>query len=410
MAESLKNFKDIINNKAYNVNSKDRKIFEEGDLQSFFGLSESDAIEFILYDSNDNQLNQQNYGNVRYIPLTTQNINDYFLIGDGTVLQRYALPNQYFIDVERLIKEAGYTVGLFKTQITLINNRVGSNDQYDKLWISEISPSRTEIRLFPLNRVENKFTDLMDRYGILMKDGHFREDTDYQAIKMLEKINPSVISEHIKITYGTEWYSKLKTEYKIDNFDSIMNIIYNKFTEACYYYISNRVHSINDVNYGKPKETYPSIELTKDTIIKDFEKILMEVLDYYILKRNEVVPKPTIMKDESMDSVSAILQTKQSDLIIDTSSPILKVVDLKKPTESEKNLEFEFQIKKEQPIQLPEVIFFPPNPPQYGGGYSGTSGPAGGGGGSRPYIPNENGYRNSVEMPFEEYRNRQEFQ
>ena len=196
MAESLKNFKDIINNKAYNVNTKDRNIFEEGDLQSFFGLSESDTIEFILYDSNDNQLIQQNYGNVRYIPLTTENINDYFLIGDGTVLQKYALPNQYFIDVERLIKEAGYTTGLFKTQITLINNRVGSNAQYDKLWISEISPSRTEIRLFPLNRAENKFTDLSQRYNILMKDGHFREDTDYQAIKMIEKINPSVIGEH----------------------------------------------------------------------------------------------------------------------------------------------------------------------------------------------------------------------
>lgn len=374
MAESLKNFKDIINNKAYNVNTKDRNIFEEGDLQSFFGLSESDTIEFILYDSNDNQLIQQNYGNVRYIPLTTENINDYFLIGDGTVLQKYALPNQYFIDVERLIKEAGYTTGLFKTQITLINNRVGSNAQYDKLWISEISPSRTEIRLFPLNRAENKFTDLSQRYNILMKDGHFREDTDYQAIKMIEKINPSVIGEHIKITYGENWYNKLKTEYKIDNFESIMNTVYNKFSEASYYYISNRVYRINDINYGKPKETYPPLELTKETIIQDIEKILTEVLDYYLLKRNEVIPTPTMANEMSMDEVSNILQTKQSDLTIDTSSPILKVVDLKKPKESEQILEFELQIKKEQPIELPEIIFYPPNPPQYGGGGGGGGG------------------------------------
>jgi hypothetical protein len=399
MAASLKNFKDIINNKAYNVNAKDRKIFEEGDLQSFFGLSESDAIEFILYDSSDNQLNQQNYGNVRYIPLTTENINDYFLIGDGTVLQRYALPNQYFIDVERLINEAGYTTGLFKTQITLINNRVGSSNEYDKLWISEISPSRTEIRLFPLNKPESKFFDVSDRYNILMEDGHFREDTDYQAIKMIEKVNPSVIAEHIKITYGESWYNKLKTEYKIDNFESTMNTIYNKFAEASYYYISNRIHSLNDVNYGKPKETYPPIELSKDKIIKDIEKILIEVLDYYLLKRNESIPKPTLSKEESMDIVFNVLQTKQSDLFIDTSNPILKVIDLAKPKETEKSLEFELQIKKEQPVELPEVIFYTPKP-TYGGG----------GGGSRPYIPNENGYRNSVEMPFEEYRNRQEFQ
>ena len=397
MAESLKNFKDIIDNKAYNVNAKDRKIFEEGDLQSFFGLSQSDNIEFILYDSNDNQLIQQNYGTVRYIPLTTENINDYFLIGDGTILQRYALPNEYFIDVKRLIKEAGYSTGLFKTQITLINNRVGNNDLYNKLWISEISPSRTEIRLFPLNREESKLTDVWQRYNILMKNGQFREDTDYQALNMVQRINPSVISEYIKLAYGDDWYIKLKNEYKIDNFDSIMSTIYNKFSEACYYYISNRVYNLNDVNYGKPKKTNPVLELSKNTIVKDFEKILIETLDFYILKRNEDIPKPTILKDESIDSVSSVLQTKQSDLIVDTASPILKVVDLKKPTESEKTLEFELQIKKEQPIELPEVIFYPPNPPQFGGG----------GGGSIAYIKNEYNNNTLVEMAYEQYR--QEF-
>lgn len=417
MAASLKNFKDIINNKAYNVNAKDRKIFEEGDLQSFFGLSESDTIEFILYDSNNNQLNQKNYGGVRYIPLTTENINDYFLIGDGTVLQKYALPNEYFIDVERLINEAGYTTGLFNTQITLINNRVGSNSQYDKLWISEISPSRTEIRLMPLNREENKFTDLSKRYNILMKDGHFREDTDYQAIKMVEKVNPSVIREHIKITYGDSWYDKLKTEYKIDNFESTMNTIYNKFSEAAYYYISNRVYTINDVNYGKPKETYPGIELSKDVIIKDFEKILVEVLDYYLLKRNEVLPKPTLAKEESIDDVASILQTKKSDLVVDTSSPILKVIDLAKPKETEKSLEFEKQIQKEiEKIQtevIKDVVFYQSDWQKdvlYKGGFNGTSGPGSGGGMGMAYDGNQNGFRNSVEMSFEEYRNRQEFQ
>ena len=34
--------------------------------------------------SNDNQLPQQNFSNVRYIPLTAENIGDYFLIAEGT--------------------------------------------------------------------------------------------------------------------------------------------------------------------------------------------------------------------------------------------------------------------------------------------------------------------------------------
>ena len=45
---ALSNFKDIITNKAYLINSKDREIFEKGDYQSFFGLSKTDAIEFII--------------------------------------------------------------------------------------------------------------------------------------------------------------------------------------------------------------------------------------------------------------------------------------------------------------------------------------------------------------------------
>jgi hypothetical protein len=405
MAESLKNFKDIINNKAYTVNAKDRKIFEEGDLQSFFGLSDSDTIEFILYDGNNNQLPQQNYGLVRYIPLTTENINDYFLIGDGTVLQRYALPNQYFIDVNRLINEAGYQTGLFKTQITLINNRVGSNSQYDKLWVSEISPSRTEMRLFPLLRAENENTDLNKRFSILMNDGHFREDTDYQSIKMIEKISPSVISEYIKISYGNDWYDKLKTEYKIDNFDSMMLNINNKFTEACYYYISNRVSDLNDIQYGKPKKTKTQIELTKETIINDFEKILINTLDFYLMSRVEETKTKSIgITDSSMDSVGKILQTKNSDLFVDTSSPILNVVDMKKPKETEQNLEFEKQIENEIPKEVlpeqPTITFLPPNTGNYGGGAGNYV---------REYIPNQNGFRNLVEMSFEEYSNRQEF-
>ena len=53
---AIKTFKEILDNKGYRVNSNDRKIFENGDIQSFFGLGQNDCIEFIIYDINDNQL------------------------------------------------------------------------------------------------------------------------------------------------------------------------------------------------------------------------------------------------------------------------------------------------------------------------------------------------------------------
>ena len=84
-------------------------------------------------------------------------IKDYFLIADGTKLQAFQFPNEYFIDAERLIREAGYNNGIFKTEITLLNKRVGYDNPNEKLWIQEISPSRTEVRLLPIkNEVSKK--------------------------------------------------------------------------------------------------------------------------------------------------------------------------------------------------------------------------------------------------------------
>ena len=85
---AVKGFKDIIQNRGYKIDSKDRKVFEEGNLQSFFGFGESDAIEFVLYDINDNQLPQSDFGMVRYVPLTTQNIKDYFSVLNPTFRKR----------------------------------------------------------------------------------------------------------------------------------------------------------------------------------------------------------------------------------------------------------------------------------------------------------------------------------
>ena len=111
---ALKTIKQIINSKGYVINPKDRAIFETGDLRSFFGLSNTDAIEFIVYDVNDNQLPQGADGSlVRYVPLTSETISDYILIPEGTIIQKYTLPTEYFIDAERLLGEAGYGNGIF---------------------------------------------------------------------------------------------------------------------------------------------------------------------------------------------------------------------------------------------------------------------------------------------------------
>jgi hypothetical protein len=351
---AIQSFKDIIDSKGYRINSKDREIFETSDLQSFFGLSDNDAIEFIVYDANDNQLPQADFGMVRYVPLTTQNIKDYFLIADGTIFQAYSFPNEYFIDVERLLAEAGYVNGIFKTQITLINKRAGSDKQFDKLWISEISPSRTEIRLMPLNRPENVGTDLFERYGIFVKDGHFREDTIEYAIQFIEKINPTQISSFIKNKYGSNWFDKMNAEFKIQGFEVFSTNVYNKFMQSALYEFTNRNSNIRDLNYGKPNLNKPSIELTKDIIKTTIIRLLIKAIDFYLsIPDVKVNATYDIETDTSMDIVGQVLQRKQSDTLIDTSNPVITKAERIKVVQTDAQLELQKQIEKELPPATP---------------------------------------------------------
>jgi hypothetical protein len=313
---AIQNIKEIIDNRGYVINPNDRKIFEEGDLQSFFGFSENDAIEFIVYDVNNNQLPQADGNLVKYIPLTNDNINDYFLVPNGTIFQKYQLPKEYFIDIERLMGEAGYTNGIFRTQITLINKRAGSDKQFDKLWIQEISPSRTEVRLFPLKEGVTLNPELKTRYDAFVNDREFREDTIAYVIEFIENIKPTEISTFLRSKYQKVWLDNLVNEFKIQNFELFVNTIYEKFIQSCIYEFTNRISDLNNLNYGKPKSTKPSVVLSKELVISLCKKILTETINYYLPRQDNRTQTNTLAAfDASLDEVSNILQRSESDTV-----------------------------------------------------------------------------------------------
>ena len=319
---AIQNIKEIIDNRGYVINPDDRKIFEEGDLQSFFGFSENDAIEFIVYDVNNNQLPQSDGSLVKYIPLTNDNINDYFLVPNGTIFQKYQLPKEYFIDIERLMGEAGYTNGIFRTQITLINKRAGSDKQFDKLWIQEISPSRTEVRLFPLKEGVTLNPELKTRYDAFVNDREFREDTIAYVIEFIENIKPTEISTFLRSKYKNAWLDNLVNEFKIQNFELFVNTIYEKFVQSCIYEFTNRISDLSNLNYGKPKPTKPSVVLSKELVISLCKKILTETINYYLPRQDNRTQTNTLAAfDASLDEVSDILQRSESDTVYN-SKPV----------------------------------------------------------------------------------------
>ena len=177
---AIKGFKKIIERKGYKVDSEDRKVFEKEISKSNFGLGCSDMIEFILYDASENQLPQGDDGKmVRYININDSNINDYFIISNNLQTKKKNDSAEFIVDLERLITEAGYSNGIFKTQVTLLNRRAGTEGgEDDSLWIHEISPSRTEIRVLP-TRARGNNIDLEQRYSTFTDEKNFRDDIIY---------------------------------------------------------------------------------------------------------------------------------------------------------------------------------------------------------------------------------------
>lgn len=318
---AIKGFKEVIEKKGYKVDPKDRAIFEREVGKAYFGMGSADLIEFIIYDINDNQLPQGDSGvMVKYIPLNSENIRKYFLITNTKSRQRMNGADEYIIDIEKLVTEAGYSNGIFKTQINLLNRRVGSEViDKDKLWIHEISPSRTEIRILPLeDNNEEVLEDLQLRLDVLLKEGQFRDDTIYFVKPMIEAIKIEDVLKNFLILNGTaasgDNYVKLiQKEFKIQDFELFMNQIRETLIEATQYYIENRNWDISSLDYGKPLSTAVPIELSVEKIKETIGSILIKIIDKFLPQRN--IQEENILtkeEQETLDKTTQILKTIQS--------------------------------------------------------------------------------------------------
>lgn len=316
---AINQFKEIVDKKGYKVDSKDRAIFEKEVAKSYFGLGDADTIEFILYDSSDNLLPQGEHGDlVRYIFLDDANITKYFIFSENKSNKKTNGAREYIIDTEKLVRDSGYSNGIFKTQTTLLNRRVGSETvDKDKLWIHEISPSRTEIRVLPLKDVnENTIEDLDTRLNILLKDGQFKDDTIYfiepfvQSLKV-ENILKSFLMQKGTIAEGEQYRKLIQTEFKIQNWENFINTIREKLIETTKHFIGNRDTNITSLNYGKPLSTAKPIELSIVKIKEFIISSLIQIISFYL-------PKQDIQEDNIL--------TKEEQITLDATKEILKSI------------------------------------------------------------------------------------
>lgn len=326
---AIKDFKNIIDRKGYLVETEDRKIFEKEISKSNFGLGCSDMIEFILYDSNDNQLPQGDSGKLaRYINIDDANIKDYFILTESLETTKKNGTSEFIVDIEKLVREAGYSNGIFKTQVTLLNRRAGVDSlDGNNLWIHEISPSRTEIRVLP-NRSTKLNTDLEKRYLNFVDGQTFRDDviyyiTDYVNNLDFEKIFSNFKSIKGKITDGENYIKLIQKEFKIENFEILINRVRSKVIESMTYYSQNRNWKISDINYGKPiKDKSSCITLSISELQRDIEQSIISCIDFYLPKR-DIQENNILTKEQqiTIDKLKSILKTTTSESIYDTTEP-----------------------------------------------------------------------------------------
>ena len=126
-----------------------------------FGTCKYDVMEVSVYDINNNLLPQKTGKNVAYIK--SNDIGNYM----------YNVTNksgrkELAINAEKLLNDIGFTNGILKINLNFVRHRVGSENELERVWIQEISPSREEIRILPVKtkdkntteKVKNEFKNL----------------------------------------------------------------------------------------------------------------------------------------------------------------------------------------------------------------------------------------------------------
>lgn len=329
---ALDNFKKIENNKGYLVDDKDRKIFEREISKGYFGMNIGDIIEFVLYDSNDNPLPQESAKGktVRYIEYNDNTKKEYF--GKAQINESNKSQNdseEFFIDTEKLIKEAGYSNGIFKSQVSLLNRRLGSaGNEFDKVWIHEISPSRTEIRLLPtVDDSGNPNSDLQHRYDLFVNEKTFLPDV-YPFIDAfieqfdVQKALESLLTSKGKVAEGQNYIKLIESEFKIPNIEVFLKQVQDKFIESANHFKEGREYNITSNLYGRPKGTQRSLDGDINNIYNIMVSIVGQCIEYYLPKRDiRIESSLTLEQQQTLDELQKLQKTETSDGLYKTTVP-----------------------------------------------------------------------------------------
>lgn len=249
------NFESIdgnIDNKGKFLQAEDLFIVSKNEIEETdFGDCKYDVMEVSVYDINSNLLPQKTGNNVAYIK--TGDIKNYMYNVTNKGGQK-----ELAIDIEKLLSDLGFTNGILKVNINFVRNRVGTDNELERVWIQEISPSREEIRIIPLKtkfeNINTKNTKEFSNLGNLNKDFKYYKKNILNALDSLQPIYLSKINDAIVNRIGNDFKDTIRKDFGLRNFDAFIKKIFDDFKDSVTYWVNNRYYDLNDSTFGKPSE------------------------------------------------------------------------------------------------------------------------------------------------------------
>lgn len=348
---------DRINQKLDNegkfIQDKDAFILSNNEIEDTdFGDCKYDVMEVSVYDINNNLLPQKSGQSVAYIK--TGDIKNYiFNITNDRSKKELA------IDIEKLLEKLGFTNGILRVNINFVRNRIGEDDISRRVWVQEISSTRSEVRILPLKVVDTNITNqnIADFNNLqnLNKDFKYYKKSILDSLYSFQNTFLDSINNSLESKYGKDFFNILRKDFGLRDFSEFRKRIYDDFKLSVDYYLNNKYYWVNEDNYGKVAtirfEDCEQYEF--DVIIKEIESILFRCISVNtaFLKRRDFDVKETPKEFKQVELTKEISDNigffetpiKQANIIY--SAENVDVIPTSTPATIQSNVHFSYYIK-----------------------------------------------------------------
>jgi hypothetical protein len=219
--------------------------------ESEFGECKYDVMEVSVYDVNNIILPQKSGKNVAYIKKNS--IGSYMYSLTNTLGKK-----ELAINIEKLLNDLGFTNGILKVNINFVRSRVGSENELERVWIHEISPSREELRIIPLktNSPEINATNTKQFLNLnnLNRDFKYYKKNILDGLDSFERASLQSIDDALVAKFGNDFQSVLKKDFGLSNFNVFKTKIFTDFRDSVVYWLNNKNYDIAQSTFGSPSE------------------------------------------------------------------------------------------------------------------------------------------------------------